>query len=421
MPSSSPIPVQIPDVACPFCGLLCDDLTVANDGGALRVLANGCHLAKAGFERPVVDAGARIGGRPAALAQAVLEAARHLGNARQPLISGLGTDVAGVRAAASLADRTGATLDHMNSPAGIRNLLVLQDGGWIITTLSEVRNRADLLVLVGGDIASRFPRFFERCIANRETLFSEDRRCEIVVLGGPAPKDVPLPVVPTVIPCDVSRIHEALGALRVLISGGWLNAENAAGVSMSTWTALAERLKTAKYGVLAWAAADFDFPHAELTIQAIAELIKDLNRKTRFNGLPLSGSDGDITTDMVLQWQTGFATRTGYGQGEAEHDSYHLAGDRLLARGEADALLWISSISPGRVPGAVGGPLIVIGHPGMKFEREPDVFIPVGTPGVDHAGHLFRTDRVVSLSMSQVRQSSLPSVAEVLSAIETAL
>lgn len=421
MPRSLPIPAQISDVACPFCGLLCDDLTVGNDGGSLKVLANGCSLSRAGFERPIEQSGARVGGKPASLAEAAAAAAKTLREARLPLISGLGTDVAGVRAAASLADRTGATLDHMNSPAAIRNLLVLQDGGWVITTLSEVRNRADLLVMVGTDIVSRFPRFFERCIANRETLFAQDRSCEIVMLGTGAPKGIQLPSTPTVIPCDGSRIHEGLGVLRVLIGGGTLNAESAAGVPLSTWKRLAERLKAAKYGVMAWAAADFDFPHAELTIQAIAELIKDLNRETRFNGMPLGGSDGDITTDMVLQWQTGFATRTGYGQGQAEHDPYHLAGDRLLQRGEADALLWISSLSPSRVPTVTTGRLVVVAHPSMKLEREPEVFIPVGTPGVDHPGQLFRSDRVVALLMSQVRESALPSVAEVLTAIEAAL
>lgn len=421
MPRSLQIPAQISDVACPFCGLLCDDLTVENNGTGLKVLANGCALSRTGFERPLEQQSPRVGGKAASLDAAVTAAGAMLKQSRMPLISGLGTDVSGVRAAASLADRIGASLDHMNAPAGLRNLLVLQDGGWITTTLSEVRNRADLLVMVGSDIVSRFPRFFERCIANRETLFGENRACEIVLLGGPAPGDFNFPSQPTVIGCEVSRIHEGLGALRALIGGAVLNADAAGDVPMSTWNGLAQKLKSAKYGVMAWAAADFDFPHAELTVQTLAELIKDLNRETRFNGLPLGGSDGDITTDMVLLWQTGFAIRTGYGQGQAEHDPYHFAGDRLLQRGETDTVVWISSISPSRLPPAGSARLIVVGHPAMKLEREPEVFIPVGTPGVDHAGHLFRSDRVVALSMGQVRESGLPTVAEVLTAIEAQL
>ena len=39
------------NVACPFCGMLCDDLEVENDDGTLKVLKNGCGRAIGGFER----------------------------------------------------------------------------------------------------------------------------------------------------------------------------------------------------------------------------------------------------------------------------------------------------------------------------------------------------------------------------------
>jgi len=57
----------------------------------------------------------------------------------------------------------------------------------------------------------------------------------------------------------------------------------------------------------------------------------------------------------------------------------------------------------------------------MRFEREPEVFIPVGVPGLDHAGHFFRTDKVVALPLRKLRESALPSVAEAAAAIEAAL
>ncbi|HWA58014.1 MAG TPA: hypothetical protein VG692_12215 [Gemmatimonadales bacterium] len=422
MPQSAPLPDQFTDVACPFCGLLCDDLVVGHSAGTLRVLAKGCPIATPAFERAPGATEPRVRGRPAARADAITEAARLFRASRQPLLSGLATDVAGARAAASLADRTGATLDHMNSAAGIRNLLVLQDGGWIITTLSEVRNRADLLIVAGSDIAGRFPRFFERCIANPKTLFAEDRACDVVILGTGVPDGIALPAGRhTVIPCDPTRLHEAAGVLRVILNGGSLDAGAAAGVPLDTWKGLVERMRQARYGVLAWAAADFAFPHAELTVQALAELIKDLNRDGRWSGLPLGGSEGDITADMVLLWQTGFATRTSYAQGQPDHDPVHYSGERMLARGEADLLLWISSFNPARTPPETPAPTIVLGHPAMRFAREPEVFIPVGTPGVDHAGQLFRSDRVVALALGKLRDSSLPSAADVLAAIEAAL
>lgn len=417
-------PDEFSSVACPFCGLVCDDLVVGSTAGRLAVKANGCALAISGFERAGearAATSARIAGRPVSLADATAEAARLLRAAHQPVIGGLATDVDGSRAAGRLADRCGGVLDHMNTAAAIRNIKVLQDTGWITTTLSEVRNRADLLIVVGGDIVSRFPRFFERCIANRETLFSDDRRCDVIFLGRDAPDGLTLPGgAPSAIPCDIPRLYELFAVLRALIAGRPLNANSAAGVPIATLRTLANRMKAARYGVVAWAAPDFDFPHAELTVQCLCELVKDLNRETRFSGLPLGGTDGDVTSDAVHLWQSGFGARTSFGQGIPEHDSYHYDTARMLERGEADVLLWISSFNAVRTPPVTSAPTIVLGRDGMVFDQEPAVFIPIGTPGLDHAGHLFRTDRVVTLPLQQLRTSALPSAAEVLTAIVTA-
>ncbi len=424
MSESQMIPDQFTDVACPFCGLVCDDLVVGRSGDQLAITANGCTIASAAFGRAGAadDGRPRIGGRPTSLAAAAREAARLLRTSRLPLIGGLATDVDGARAAGRLADRLGGVLDHMNSTTFLRNVMVLQDGGWITTTLSEVRNRADLLVVAGGDLVSRFPRFFERCVANQETLFGDGRRCEVIFLGPGLPAGTTLPgLSPTVIPCDVTRLVEAVGLLRALLPGRPVQALGAAGIPLATWTALIERMKRAKYGVMVWAAGDFEFPHAELTIQSLCELVKELNRGGRFSGLPLGGSDGDMTADAVHLWQTGFGSRTSFGQGIPENDGYHHSTARLLARGEADVLMWISSLNESRTPPATTIPTIVLGRCGMSLEREPEVFIPVGIPGIDHAGHLFRSDRVVALPLLKLRPSALPSVADALAAIDAAL
>ncbi len=422
MPAPSTPHPEALNVACPFCGLVCDDLTVRL-GDRPEVRANGCPIAGPAFARVATaeESAPRLAGRPATLEAAARAAADLLRSARAPVIAGLGTDVAGARAAGRLADRCGGILDHMNAAAMLRNVMVMQDSGWITTTLSEVRNRADLLIVAGGDLVSRFPRFFERCIANENTLFGDGRRCEVIFLGPAVSAGLKLPGPVRSIGCEVSRLGEAFAALRALVAGRPLDADGAAGVPMATWQALAERMRSARYGVVAWAAADFDFPHAELTVQTLCELTRDLNRETRFAGLPLGGSDGDITSDSVHLWQTGFGSRTAFGAGVPSQD-LHLNGTAgLLERGEADLLLWISSFNEERTPPRAAVPLIVLGRPGMRLAEPPAVFIPVGTPGVDHAGHLFRTDRVVALPLRQLRTSALPSVAQAIEAIEAAL
>lgn len=417
----------VANVTCPFCGLLCDDLAVERDlSGKLNVRENGCAKSLTFFGRPAVPASPRINGKEVSLDQAVDKAAGILGNSKLPLIAGLGTEVQGMRAVMSLADKTGAVIDHMNSNGFMRNIQVVQNSGWQICTLTEVRNRVDLLVIVGTDIVSVFPRFFEREVWNKANMFGQDTSTrEIVYLGG---RDIdtsagisPDGRKPDVLPCDLDRLPEIVAVLRALVAGKPLQAKEVSGIAMADLATLAERLKAAQYSVIAWAAAPLNFPHAELTVQNIAELVKELNKTTRSNGLPLGGIEGDMNANQVSTWISGYPTRTSYARNYPEHDPYHFSTDRLLASGEADALLWISSFNPDRVPPQTSLPTIVFGHAHMKLEKEPDVFIPVGMPGADHRGIMFRTDNVVSLPLEQLRDNALPRLADVLTAIEQAL
>lgn len=414
-------------VTCPFCGLLCDDLAVErSSSGNLKVLKNGCAKSVIFFERPLQTPSPRVAGKEASLAEAVAAASAIMAAARQPLIAGLGTDVYGMRAAMNLAESANATLDHMNSNGFMRNIQVVQNSGWMITTLTEVRNRVDLLVVVGTDIVSVFPRFFEREVWNQETMFGQDTsKREVVYLGGrnidTSAGVAPDGRQPEVLPCDLERLPDVTAALRALVSGKKLHATEVAGIAVADLERLAQRLHASKYSVVAWAAAPLNFPHAELTVQNITELVKTLNQTTRSSGLPLGGIEGDMNANQVCTWISGYPMRTSYARSYPEHDPYHFSTDRLLASGEADALFWVSSFNPERTPPVTDIPTVVFGHAHMKLEREPEVFIPVGMPGADHKGIMFRTDNVVSLPLQQLRQSALPTLAEVLGAIEQAL
>lgn len=414
-------------VTCPACGLLCDDLGIERSReGRIKVTGRGCARSIGFFERPLSPAGPRIAGNPASLEQAIAAAAEILRQAKLPLIAGLGTEVQGMRAVMSLADRAGATLDHMNSNGFMRNQLVVQNSGWQTCSLTEVRNRVDLLVVIGSDIVSLFPRFFERLIWNSESMFGQDTAArEVVYLGGrdidPRAGIAPDGRLPEVLPCDPERIPEVIAALRALVSGKTLRAASIAGIPTGQLAGLAQRLHAAKYSVIAWSAGSLDFPQADLAIQNIAELVKTLNHTTRASGLPLGGNDGETSANQVSTWISGYPMRTSFAKGFPEYDPYHFSTDHLLSAGEADALVWISSFTPDRNPPGSALPTVVLGHPSMRFVREPEVYIPVGTPGIDHPGVAFRGDGVASLPLSRLRDSTLPALAGVLSALEAAL
>lgn len=417
----------IDSVTCPFCGLLCDDLTVQRDtAGNLTVTENGCPRAVTFFARPAAEPGPRIQGKPATLEEAIAKAAQILGSSKQPLIAGLGTDVNGMRAVMNLAEASRSTLDHMNSNGFMRNMHVLQNSGWFTTTLTEVRNRVDLFLAIGTDVVSVNNRFFEREIWNKETMFEDDTsKREVVYLGGrgldTSAGISPDGRQPDVLECDLDHIPEVVGALRALILGKKLHASEIAGIPVAELEKLAQRLLAAKYSVVAWAAGALAMPHAELTIQNLTALVIALNKNTRSAGLLLGGSDGDTSANQVSAWISGYPVRNSYARNYPDFDPYLYSADRQLESGETDALLWISSFNPDRTPPAANVPMVVFGEAHMTLDKEPDVFIPVGTPGIDHRGAMFRIDNVVSLPLKQLRASKLPTLSEVLRAIEQTL
>ena len=418
--------IEFTEVPSPFCGIGTDDLNIQVDGVTLKVTANGCAVNTPTFEHPITDKSPRIAGQPATLEAAINKAADLLRETRQPVIGGCATDVNGMRALLSLADKSGAIVDNINFNAARRNLLAMQDSGWMNTTLAEVKNRCDLLLIIGTDPEVFAPRFFEHFLWNEHAMFLEstDMR-EVVYLGKmPAGKAATSPSgkPPTVMACEDADLPDVVAVLSALVKNQPIQVETVGSIAVTALQTLANQLRQARYGVILWSAGKLSFDHAELTVQTICNIVKDLNQQdTRCSGLPLGGKDGDVTANQVCGWTTGYPARVSFAKGYPEYDPFLYDTQAMISNCEADALLWVNAYNSAATPPQSKLPTIVIGRSGMSFDQEPDVFVPVGTPGIDHAGHVYRMDSVVALRLKKLRDSGLPSTAEVLQAIEQAL
>lgn len=403
-------PARHHDVVCPFCALLCDDLVVDSDGPRLRVAANGCPRAVAGFGRkmpepvvPIVD------GAPASLADAVARAAQILRRAGLPLLAGLGTDTAGMRAAVRLAEAVGGVLDHAHSAGLLANLAAMRAGGWVTATLAEARNRPDFVLLVGGDGSVVSSRLHERVLRPPRTLDSDgppQRR--IVQLGGPPSA---WPGIEHVA-CPPDELLAAVGGLRALAAGRRVPSPD------PKLSEIAEAFRSARYALIVWTAGAL--PEPEATVAHLAEITKALNAKGRAAGLPLSAPDNVIGANQVATWQTGVPLPLSLAAGVPEHEPRSWSAPALLARGAVDALLWVASLGDLEPPGTAV-PTILLARAGFTPERPVEVLIPVGTPGLDHAGSLYRSDGVVALPVRSLRDPVAPGVAEIVAAIAAAV
>lgn len=401
------------NVPCPFCALLCDDLDVIRQGNRLHVTSTTCPKAAAGFDRDALSSSPRIRRESTTLPKALAHAASLLRSASLPLYAGLGTDVNGLRGVMALADATGGVVDHMHSAAAMRNFLVLQEQGWINTTMSEVRNRADFLLFVGTDAVSEFPRFFERAVWAEHSLFGlKPGIREIVYIGrglDTSPGRGPSRRQPTLHECSPERFAEVLSAMRALLDGARLTARTVAGIRLADLQELVEKMKAARYGVVVWAPGQLRMINADLIVHGICDLVRDLNRYTRFAGFPLLGNDGGMSAASVCGWQSGYPLRTSFARGFPEFDPRRFSTQELLKSGTVDVLVWISSFVD-RAPPLTDVPTIAFAVPHAHFKRAPEVYVPVATPGIDHSGQLVRCDSVVSLPLRQLRESPLPSV-----------
>jgi formylmethanofuran dehydrogenase subunit B len=390
---------------CPACGLLCDDILVESNQNKIKVLAKGCAKSVTFFEHPINATSPKIAGKSVSLEAAVTHAAGLLKLAKQPLFTGLSTDIAGFRSLFNLAQKTDGNLQHMNATSMARNLAVLQSTGWQTTTLTELKNRADVILCIGSDIVTHNPRFFERFVwlenDKSNAMFTDAASREIIYIGenlnteaGISPKGArTLSLV-----CSASDLPEITIVLRALVAGKNIKAESVAGLKVRDLQTVADKLKRAKYAVLAWIAKDLDFTHAELTIQNITETVSILNQTTRAAGLPLGGSDGDSSTNNAHTWLSGLALNNAH----VEHD----------------CMVWVNSFSAEKQPPQTNKPLIAFGNTDSKFATEPDVFIPIASPGMDSNGTLFRVDSSVILPLKKLRENDLPTLNEVVNRIE---
>lgn len=417
---------EITEVPSPFCGIGTDDLAIRVEGMALKVTANGCSVNTPAFEQPLASLQPRVAGQAVDLATAAAKAAELLRDTRQPVFGGCATDVNGMRALLALADKTGAVVDSSAFNNARRNLLALQDSGWMNTTLAELKNRCDLLLIVGTDLEAFAPRFFERYLWNEEAMFLDNTGNREVIYLGKAPSGdastSPAGKKAQVLTCSDADLPDVVAVLSALVKKQPVQAQTVAGIAVADLQAIADKLRAAKYSVILWGAAALAYDHAELTVQAICNIVKDINlQDTRCSGFPLGGKEGDQTANQVCGWTTGYPARVNFAKGYPVYDPFLFDCQAMLNNGEAEALLWVNAFNAKAVPPKSDLPTIVVGRSGMTFETEPDVFIPVGTPGIDHAGHAYRLDNVVAIRLKKLRDSGLPSTADVLAAIEQAL
>jgi formylmethanofuran dehydrogenase subunit B len=357
-----------------------------------------------------------IDGRAVTLEAATAEAARLLGASRVPVVAGLGTDIAGARAAIALAERLGAALDHVNSSAVLRDLDVMREAGVMVTTPSAARLRADLLLMIGAGLLEAWPQLPERLLirpARPQPDEPATRRIIWLCPGSGTPKPAGDESV-QVIGRSAEDLPVLLAALRARVAGHPVGKTRLAAKALD---ALAAALRSARFGVAVWSAAEL----GALTIEMLCGLVADLNANTRFSGLALALGDNALGVLQACGWMTGFPMRTGFGRGYPEHDPWRFDATRLVESGEADCALWISAYRAAAPDWRRPLPMIALTGADADFRHAPRVHIAVGRPGHDHDAVEYLAAAAALVPVPATKPAATISVADAVSRIAAAL
>ncbi|MEO3998335.1 tungsten formylmethanofuran dehydrogenase [Mesorhizobium sp. CAU 1732] len=345
-----------------------------------------------------------IGNRETLLERAVEHAAALLHSSRCPVFS-FDTDIHGTRAAIALAERVGASYDHVDGVGLARETALLTDKGGMFVAPGEVRRRADLVVIVGElpelhrglvtDLAGTVP---DLAAGNaREFFLIGDRGTRAPPLGGRKA---------TRLSCGKAGIGGTLAALRALCAGRHVAAP------VSNFARFQSALAGASFPVFVFSGHSSD----GLALEMLQGLIADLNRTSRASGLHLPASESGWGSTLASTWMTGFPLRTSFARGFPEFDPWRFDGARQIAAGEADFHLWISA-NGNRSPESRNGATLVALAKTARPIAGAEVTVAIGKAGIDHDAVSYASGTGTLAFVSADQASQLPPASAILRSI----
>ena len=391
----------IEDVACTQCGCVCDDLSITVENDRIVQADRACDLAAPFYAAQGTQTSeAEIDGHTVSLDDAISRAAEILAESRAPLIYGLSrSSTDGQRAAVSLADRIGATIDTTASLCHAPSIMAFQETGESTSSLGEVRNRCDLVVFWGSDPMTTHPRHAERYSVDPVGEFLPRGRLDRTVIVIDRERTASAEMADLFVQVDPERDFEALWTLRYLVSGRPMPSSVGTGASPDALVDLARRMMHCRSGVIFFGLGLSGQELGHLNVVALLTLVRELNAHTRFYARRMRVY-GDVTgADNVLCWQTGYPFSVNLARGYPRFNPGEFSVEGVLGRHEADAALIIGSetlslLSSAALEHLRRIPIVMLDYPHVTSIVAPTVRFASAVYGVNCPGTAYRMDEI---------------------------
>ena len=411
--------INYKNIVCPFCSLHCDDIELDINDNKIHIISDISQSCKAKFEKNNSKATNQItstmNGKNVDFPQAVKEAKKIIKKSNESIILNASGDVNIAREMITAVSKINGIYDHTNSNTFLKNLNIFQRQGFMCTSLSEIKNKSDVIVLFSDNILKKYPRLTERVLAPDNSFSVNSKKKKIYVIGNKknnikdcSIKDKRI----TYIDFNNSDIPTLLKS--------FVNKENETKLNNRIFNSLLKSIDNSKYLSIIWSTSEFiKHDTCEEIINHISEYVLSVNTASRAACLTLTGNEGDASSIQTSGWLTGFPSRIKFTGNYFEYDRDLYDSETLINSNNVDLVIYVNAISDNELQLNKKNKNIVIGHPSTKCNIEPNIFIPCGIPGIDYKGLIFRTDNVVTLPLSSIRIPTYRSVQEILRSITT--
>lgn len=385
---------RIEHVTCLGCGCGCDDITVTVREGRIVEMSPPCRVGRAWFGDGSVPWQILRDGKPAALEEALAEAANLLVQSQGRALVYIGSDLSSQaqRSALTLADLLRATVDTATSETAAAGLLTGQRRGRATATLGEIRNRGDVLLFWGTDPARNYPRFQSRYAPEPAGIQIPSGRAGRFVITVDIGADKGPPGADATLTLEPAEEIAALSLMRAAVMGR-SSADLAAPYQAAV--DLVPRLTGARYAVLVHDAEPTGEPRSPRRIEGLTALAQALNGPTRAALCTLRAGGNRLGAESVLTWQTGYPFAVDHSRGYPRYVPQDRGLARLERGGFGAALIVGSPHFDARTASALArSDTIAIGPRSSQAPFQTRVAIDTGIAGIHEDGTGYRMDEV---------------------------
>jgi formylmethanofuran dehydrogenase subunit B len=426
-------------IECTGCSLLCDDIIIKTDGLYIDETIGACLKGKEKFDQVtsrnrILTPLKRKSGtlEKISYSTALQEAVNILKKSSNPLLYGFSTvscqaQLKGIE----LARLTNGFIDSNSIICQGKVLNAAKKTGMTLTTISEVINKADLLIFWGANVAESIPRLLNKTLFSRGKFRMTGREIKTVIIIDPVKtasfgvmgvRDIALRIKPG----EDIRLVQALK--EECCTPNTIPSEGVAGLDSDDLRRLLIQLTNAENGVIFIGQGIVGSSMKSNIIQELLDLVQMINikqQKGRMSVMMLGGHYNMAGFDQVALSVSGRNHSLQFSNNELVDSS-----DTIITKiknDDFDCSIIVGTDPISHLPWGLSQklaskPLIVIDNKKTATSSIADLIIPSAITGIEAGGLVYRLDLVpIELKQYLKPPSNIISDEEILSQLITSL